>query len=77
MKHTIVEIVKGTNAHLNSIYNGILYYTIVVEDSTYQLEINSKDDEWKNVTIYPVFKTITLMRWIRQGIENGNFIQIK
>jgi hypothetical protein len=48
-----------------------------VEDSTYQLEINSMDEEWNVTYLWPKFKAITLMRWIRKGMEDGTFIQIK
>jgi ribosomal protein S16 len=50
---------------------------VIEEASVYQLEIDSNDDEWKATYLYPTFKAITLMRWIRQGAKNGNLIQIK
>jgi hypothetical protein len=58
---------------------GKVYYEIYVDDSVYQLEINSMDDEWKTTYLLPSFYAITLMRWIRKGIEknDGTFIQIK
>ena len=77
MNHTITKIVKGTDALLTHICAGKVYYEIHVEDSTYQLEIDSMEDEWKTTYLYPRFKAITLMRWIRKGIENETFIQIK
>jgi len=35
-------------------------------------------EEWKATYLYPSFHAITLMRWIRKGIENNDetFIQI-
>jgi len=76
MTHTLTQIVKNTKATLTHICNAKAYYRIDVDESSYQLEIDLNDDEWNNVYIYPEFKSITLMRWIRKGIENGNFIQL-
>lgn len=69
---TIKEIVTGTIASLTRICNGKLYYWIQTNKHLYQLEINCNDDEWKNVDILPEFKTLTLMRWIRKGIDNND-----
>jgi len=77
MKHTLKDIVKDTTANLSYICNGIVYYNIAVEDSEYQLGIDSTEDEWKITYLYPQFKAITLMRWIRKSIDNGTLIQIK
>ena len=75
----IKDIVKGTFAVLSHICNGHAYYRIDSNDHIYQLDINCNDDEWKDVYILPKYKSITLMRWIRKGIENENdsFIQLK
>jgi len=77
MKHTLKEIVKGTEANMTYVCAGKVYYEIIVEDSVYQLEIDSMEDEWKTTYLYPSFKAITLMRWIRKGMKNEKFIQIK
>lgn len=76
MKHTLKEIVNGTKAVLSHICEGNAFYIIDVEDSKYQLEINTNDEEWKATFLYPEMKAITLMRWIRKGIENEKLIQI-
>ena len=73
----ITTIVKGTIAKLSHICHGKLYYTIGTEKHIYQLEIDSMDEEFKTTYLYPEFKAITLMRWIRKGIENGSFIELK
>jgi hypothetical protein len=84
LAHTLKEIVqKESEAILSHICEGKVYYEIHVlstsekPSATYQLEIDSTDDEWKATYLYPKFKAITLMRWIRKGIENGKLIQIK
>ena len=77
--HTLKEIVKDTDAILTHICAGKVYYQIYVKNSIYQLEIDSMQDERKETYLFPKFKAITLMRWIRKGIENndGTFIQLK
>jgi len=77
MKHTLKEIVSDTKAKIQYVCNGIVYYNIEVEDSIYQLGIDSKEDEWKTTYLYPEFKAITLMRWIRKGMGTDKFIQTK
>jgi hypothetical protein len=76
MKHTVKEIVKGTVANLTHICEGKVYYNINVDGTIYQVELDSTDDDWKATYIYPTFKAITLMRWIREGIVKGTFIQL-
>jgi len=79
MKHTLTEIVKGTTAKLTHVCNGLVYYSIDVDGTLYQLEINSMDRaDWANIYIYPEYKAITLMRWIRDSInkDDGKFIQL-
>lgn len=77
MKHTLKEIVTGTTAILTHVCAGKVYYEIAVKDSIYELEIDSMEDEWKTTYLMPTFKAITLMRWIRKGIENEKLIQVK
>ena len=79
---------NGNDAILTHICAGKAYYQIRVldekpdefdnEETIYQLEINTIDEEWKATYLYPSFRAITLMRWIRKGIENNDetFIQI-
>ena len=70
-------IVKGTKAVLSFVCFGKVYYHINTESHLYQLEINSMDDEFKTTYLEPEFKSVTLMRWIRKGIEDNTFIQLK
>lgn len=79
MTHTLIEIVKNSIALLSHVCEGKVYFKIEVGDSEYQLELDSLDDDWKATFIEPRFKSVTLMRWIRKGIEkeDGTFIQIK
>ena len=75
--HTLKEIVTGTTAKLTHICEGIVYYSIEVEDSIYQVSLNSTSDEWKATFMYPEFKAITLMRWIRRDILGECLIKLK
>ena len=78
LKHTLKQIVENDNhARMTHVCAGIVYYQINVGDSSYQLAVNSMDDEWKTTYMYPVFKAITLMRWIRKAIESETLIQLK
>jgi hypothetical protein len=76
---TIKIIVNGTEATLSHICNGKACFKIMTAEHSYQLEIDLMNSEWKDVYVYPVYKAITLMRWIRKGIENddGSFILMK
>jgi len=69
-------IIKGTKAQLSYVCYGKVYYQIKTEKHSYQLEINSMDDEFKTTYLELEFKSITLMRWIRKGMEDGSFIEL-
>jgi hypothetical protein len=73
------EIVKGTQARLTHICNGKAIYQIETANHLYQLEIDSTAEEWETTYLIPEFKSITLMRWIRKGMEaqDGSFIRLK
>jgi len=43
----------------------------------YQLEINSLDEDLKTTYLEKEYKAITLMRWIRKGMEGSTFILLK
>lgn len=75
----IKNIVKGTKATLTHVCEGKVYYQIQTEHHLYQLELNSIDDDWKATYLLPEFKSISLMRWIRKGLENNDesFIMLK
>ena len=72
----LTTIVKGTIAKLTHVCYGKVYYQIDTEKHKYQLEINSMEDEFKTTYLETEFKAISLMRWIRKGIENGTFIEL-
>jgi hypothetical protein len=76
---TLKEIVNGTMAKLSHICNGKVYFRIETSEHVYQLEIDCDCDEWKDVYMYPEYKAITLMRWIRKGMDNKDdtFIMLK
>ncbi len=76
---TLKNIVKNTTAILTHVCEGKVYYQIQTTSHIYQLEVNSNTDEWKATYLLPEFKAITLLRWIRKGLENedGSFILLK
>jgi hypothetical protein len=75
----LTNIVKGTMANMVHVCNGKVIYQISTGVHLYQLEIDSNQQEWEVTYLLPSFKSITLMRWIRKGLENkdGTFIQLK
>lgn len=77
---SIKTIVKGTTAKIGYVCEGKIYYVIDTAEHQYQLEINTNADEWKATYAFPEIKAISLMRWIRRGIdepETGKFVQLK
>lgn len=75
----ITSIVKGTMANLVHVCNGKVIYQIQTSEHLYQLEVDSTQQEWESTYLTPSFKSITLMRWIRKGLESndGTFIKLK
>ena len=75
----LTSIVKGTSAQLVHVCNGKVIYQIRTAEHLYQLEIDSTEQEWETTYLTPSFKAITLMRWIRKGLEakDGTFIKLR
>ena len=75
----LTNIVKGTTANMVHVCNGKVIYQIQTGEHLYQLEVDSTQKEWETTYLLPSFKSITLMRWIRKGLENqdGTFIKLK
>ena len=75
----LTTIVKGTMANMVHVCGGKVIYQIDTRNHLYQLEIDSNQQEWETTYLTPSFKSITLMRWIRKGIESkdGTFIKLK
>ena len=75
----LTSIVKGTNAQMVHVCNGKVIYQIQSGTHLYQLEVDSTQREWETTYLLPSFKSITLMRWIRKGLESndGTFIKLK
>jgi hypothetical protein len=75
----LTSIVKGTMANLVHVCNGKVIYQIQTSNHLYQLEVDSTQQEWEYTYLAPSYKAITLMRWIRKGLESndGTFIKLK
>ena len=75
----LTQIVKGTKAKLTHVCNGKVVYLIETPAHLYKLEIDSTEKEWETTYLTPEFKSITLMRWIRKGMEtgDGSFIRLR
>lgn len=74
----LTTIVNGTMANMVHVCNGKVIYQIQTGNHLYQLEVDSTEQEWETTYLTPSFKSITLMRWIRKGLQNndGTFIQL-
>lgn len=75
---TLSTIVRGTRANLVHVCSGKVVYQIETGQHLYQLEIDSNQQEWETTYLTPSFKAITLMRWIRKGMEqnDGTFLKL-
>jgi hypothetical protein len=75
----LTSIVKGTMARMVHVCNGKVVYQIETGRHLYQLELDSTQQEWEATYLLPSFKAITLMRWIRKGMESkdGTFIKLR
>lgn len=75
----LASIVKGTVAYMVHVCNGKVIYQIRTSKHLYQLELDSTQQEWETTYLLPSFRTITLMRWIRKGLESndGTFIKLR
>ena len=76
MGHSLKELIKDNTAILIHVCEGIVYYEISVGNTIYQLGLDSNADEWKAVYLKPHFPAITLMRWIRKGMEDGSLVKL-
>lgn len=68
------EIIKDNIAKLSYICDCKAYFII---NDKYQFPINLNTDEWKTTYLYPEYKAITLMRWIRKALENNEIIELR
>jgi hypothetical protein len=75
----LTSIVRGTMANMVHVCKGKVIYQIDTGNHLYQLELDSNEQEWETTYLVPSFKTITLMRWIRKGMEtnDGTFIKLR
>ena len=66
-------------ANMVHVCKGKVIYQIRTDQHLYQLELDSNEKEWEYTYLLPSFKAITLMRWIRKGIESddGTFLKLK
>jgi hypothetical protein len=69
----IVDLVKDRTAKLSYLCNGEAYFII---DSKWQFPIDTTTEEWNNCFLYPEYKAITLMRWIRKAMENNTIVDL-
>jgi hypothetical protein len=72
MSHELKAIASGDNKGSFSHYrDGNFFYVVKVNNKAYSFPISIEDA--KGTTLFPEFKAITLMRWIRKAIEDKTF----
>ena len=66
-------------ANMVHVCNGKVIYHIETSNHLYQLEVDSTQQEWETTYLLPSFKAVTLMRWIRLGLDkkDGTFIKLR
>ena len=70
MSHDLKAIVSGNNkARFSHYRDGNFFYVVKVEDRAYRFPIPLEE----GTTLFAEFKAITLMRWIRQALEDKTF----
>jgi hypothetical protein len=73
MKHTITELVKGTDAFFKKLRQGVAYYGITIsEKEKFYVYVFTVDlSDLGEATLNSSEKSILLMRYIRKSIEDG------
>jgi len=79
MKIKVIDIVRDRSKMANFSYfcGGNLYYTVEYNGELYQFPISTDIKEVGTAPFDKEIKVITLMRYIRSSIKNGEFIKIK
>lgn len=74
---TLKEAIKDTKCKFSHAISGVLYYIDEVGTDLYQfpIDMNNKEDV-QTAVFESEIKSITLMRYIRKAIDNGEFIKI-
>ena len=70
---TLKEIVKDRNVRFSFYRNGFMFYTVTVFGVGYQFPVSLEDIG--GATLTAEFKAITLMRYIRKALANGEFVK--
>lgn len=73
-----IDFVKNDNkAYFQFYRNGVLYYNVKVCNGTdyYQFQIPIED--LGNATVENTEKALTLMRYIRKGLDDGTMLKVE
>ena len=74
---SVINIINLSSNFIMDIGSGREYPSNDVEGTIYQFPINCNDEsEWKDMYLYPEYKSITLMRWIRKSMVKETLIQL-
>lgn len=75
IRMNLTEIVKNNIARFNYYRQGFAYYEVIVKGHKYIFPVSLGD--LAGASIFAEMKAITLMRYIRQAIEDGSFVKGK
>jgi len=75
----VIDIVRDRSKMANFSYfcGGNLYYTVEYDGNLYQFPIGTDSREVGTTPFDKEMRVTTLQRWVRQSIENNEFIKIK
>ena len=76
MRHSVKDIVNGTNAHLLHIHNGVASYIIDVKGTIYQWDIYISNPKYYDHYFAPDFRPVEVIKWLRDDIDTPRFIQL-
>jgi hypothetical protein len=70
---SLKQIVKDNLARFSFYRNGLMFYTVDLEGTTYQFPVSLEDVG--GATLTAEFKAITLMRYVRKALADGTFVR--
>lgn len=71
-----IDFVKGNNtASFQCFRNGVLYYNVRMCNTTDVYEFQVPIEDLGNATVNHTEKALTLMRYIRKGLDDGTMIR--
>lgn len=74
MQINIKDIVKDNTARFSYWRSNVMYYTLPYDGKPYKFPIYLDPEDIGTASLLSEYKAITLMRYIREAIEEGTFV---